>query len=214
MIRLTNSGTVRTGTPAEVAAARARFEREGYLKLPGLVDPPLLVALLAAADRAGFHERVHDGIGVELCAAPGPLSGSLELVCNDPALFAAIDDLTGCGPVGCFEGRVYRLAPTAGHYDSWHSDVGEDRLIALSINLSREPFEGGLLQIRRADSAEILSEVANPVTGDAVIFRIHPAYRHRVGTVTGRHPRTAWAGWFRARPHFEDLLRARLASPR
>lgn len=201
---------MRVGTTAEFAEARARFEREGYLKLKGFVDPTLLQLLLAAADSAEFYERTHHGIGVELCASPGVLSGTLELACNDPALFAAIDALTGCGPIGCFEGRVYRLAPSAGHYDSWHSDVGQDRLIAMSINLSREPFEGGLLQIRKADSEEILSEVANPVTGDAVIFRIHPDYRHRVGTVTGRHSRTAWAGWFRSQPDFGELLRQRL----
>jgi hypothetical protein len=78
----------------------------------------------------------------------------------------------------------------------------------MSINLGREPFEGGLLQIRRNDSEQV-SEVANRVTGDAVIFRIHPDYRHRVGTVTGRHPRTAWAGWFRRQPQFDQLFKNR-----
>ena len=210
MVRITRSGTLRVGSPAELAEAGARFARDGYLKLLGFVDPPLLALLLDAADGAEFRERTHHGIGVELCAAPGLLSGTLELACNDPALFSAIDALTGCGSIGCFEGRVYRLAPSTGHYDSWHSDVGQDRLVAMSVNLGREPFEGGLLQIRKADSDAILSEVANPVTGDAVIFRIHADYRHRVGTVTGRQPRTAWAGWFRAQPDFAALLRQRL----
>lgn len=203
---------MRVGTRAEFAEARAQFERDGYLKLKEFVDPPLLTLLLDAADAAEFRERTHHGIGVELCAVPGLLSGTLELACNDPALFTSIDALTGCGSIGCFEGRVYRLAPSTGHYDSWHSDVGQDRLIALSVNLGRDPFEGGLLQIRKADSEEILSEVANTVCGDAVMFRIHPDYRHRVGTVTGRHPRTAWAGWFRTQPDFATLLRARLTA--
>src|SRR5262249_39008431 len=125
VIRIGNSGTVRMGTPAEFAAARTAFERDGYLKLEGFVDGPLLGLLLDAADRAEWYERTHRGIGAELCVAPGLLSGTLELASNDAALFDAIDDLTGCGPIGCFEGRVYRLAPTEGHYDSWHSDVGQ-----------------------------------------------------------------------------------------
>src|SRR5207253_326319 len=115
---------------------------------------------------------------------------------------------------GCFEGRVYRLSPGTGHYDSWHNDVGEDRLVAMSINLGRTPFQGGLLQIRRADSPALVREVANPTPGDAVIFRIDPAYCHRVGPVTGSVARTACAGWFRARPDFQTLLAEKLASAR
>ena len=212
VIGIASAGTRRTGTPHEFAEARARFEREGYLTLAGFIDAALLALLLDTADRADFYERSHEGIGAELCATPGTLSGTLELASNDPVLFGAIDDLTGCGAIGCFEGRVYRLAPASAHFDSWHSDVGQDRLIAMSVNLSRRPFEGGLLQIRKADSSQILSEVANTVAGDAVIFRIHPDYRHRVGTVTGQHPRTAWAGWFRTQPAFENQLRARLTT--
>jgi Rps23 Pro-64 3,4-dihydroxylase Tpa1-like proline 4-hydroxylase len=106
------------------------------------------------------------------------------------------------------------LNPVSGHYDSWHSDVGQDRLVALSLNLGREPFEGGLLQIRRADSPEIIAEIANRATGDAVIFRIDPSLRHRVGPVEGHVPRTAYAGWFRSRPDFRVLLGERLRGQR
>lgn len=41
----------------------------------------------------------------------------------------------------------------------WHSDDEQDRLIALSINLGRSPYEGGVLQIRRASGATMLGEV-------------------------------------------------------
>lgn len=207
VICISHRGTERLGTAEDIARARTQFGREGYLKLPRFVEPRLLAQLLDAVDRAEYYERTHHGIGVELCAHPGVLTGTLELVCNDSELYTAIADLTACGHIGCFEGRVYRLAPSAGHYDSWHSDVGQDRQIALSINLSRQPFDGGLLQIRKANSEDILSEVANPVPGDAVIFRVHPDYCHRVGSVTGSHSRTVWAGWFRSAPEFAELRR-------
>lgn len=211
MLQLRRNRTVIDVSPVDFDAAREQFRRYGYLKLPGLLEASLLRDVLALLDRTPFYERVHPGIGTEVCASPGAVTGALELLMNDPILRAYIADLTEVGPLGCYEGRVYRLDPKDGHYDSWHSDVGQDRQIALSINLSPRPFEGGRLQIRHADSEDILAEVDNPVTGDAVMFRVHPSMRHRVASVTGPNPRTAWAGWFRTEPQFSELLRARLA---
>lgn len=210
VIQIASNGTLRTAPALAFEDARRRFGTTGYLKLPQFIEPCFLGEILAAIDRAEFYERVHDGIGVELCAVPGALSGALELACNDPRLFDLVDELTGCGAIGCFEGRVYRMAGGTGHYDSWHSDVGQDRMIAMSVNLGRDPFEGGQLQIRRTNSTEILAEVENPTPGDAVIFRIDPQYRHRVASVVGPAPRTAYAGWFRALPDYYELMRARL----
>ena len=129
-----------------------------------------------------------------------------------PSVDNLVAQLTGCAAIGCYEGRVYRMLPGTGHYDSWHSDVGQDRLVAMSVNLGREPFDGGVLQIRRADSPDILAEVENRVVGDAVIFRVDPAYRHRVGPLRGSGSRTAYAGWFRAQPDYRVLLRERLSA--
>jgi hypothetical protein len=212
MIRLTQTRTVRTGSARGFADARVEFQQSGCLKLAGFLDGGLLEQLQAAVEAADFYQRVHDGIGVELCAAPGALTSALEFMTNDPVLFHLIDEITGCGSIGCFEPRVYRLSPRSGHYDSWHDDVGGDRVVAMSINLGREPFEGGLLQIRRADSPALVREVSNPTPGDAVIFRIDPVYCHRVGPVTGSVPRTACAGWFRSQPDFRTLLADKLAS--
>ena len=206
MIQISNNRTIRTGPAQSFAAAREHFDTRGYLKLAGLIEPGFLSRILEAIDRATFYERVHEGIGVELCAAPGAAAGALALACNDPALFELVAELTGCGRIGFFDGRIYRLRPGAGDYDSWHSDVADERLIAMSINVGREPFEGGVLQIRRSDSSDVLAEVANPMPGDAVIFRIDPQLRHRVGPLQGRAPRTAYAGWFRRHPDFRELL--------
>ena len=210
MLRITQRETVVCAATEDIAAARGRFERDGYTKIPGLLEPSLQAAVLEAIDGTELTPRVHEGIGVEVCAPSGAVSGVLEFLFNDRAMLAAISRLTGCPPIGCFEGRVYRLVPGGGHYDSWHSDVGDDRLVALSLNLGREPFEGGALEIRRADSPTPIASVENRTPGDAVLFRIDPAFRHRVATVTGHVPRTAWAGWFRARPDFRDLLAAKL----
>jgi hypothetical protein len=206
-------GRTIVGSPASLASARSDFDQRRFLKLPGFLDPTLRDSILDALDRAPFYERVHHGIGRELCVESGPLTGLLELLMNDSALFAAIDALTGCGPIGCFEGRIYRMVPGTDHHDSWHSDVGHDRLIAMSVNLGRETYTGGLLQIRRADSEDVLSNVENRTLGDAIIFQIDPTLRHRVDAVTGQTPRTAYAGWFRRQPTYQDLFRTRAETP-
>jgi hypothetical protein len=210
LLRIDRSRTIVEASPAELCAASQQLRQCAYVKLSGLFDGPLLAALLDTIDRTEFHRRVHEGIGVELCAASGAASGALEFLLNDPVLFDAISAMTGCGTIGCFEGRVYRIVPSEEHYDSWHSDVGQDRLLALSINLGRRPFDGGRLQIRRADSATIIGEVENATPGDAVLFRVDPALRHRVSPVAGDEPRTAYAGWFRAAPDFRQLLAVKL----
>jgi hypothetical protein len=210
MLQLRPQHTHVEALPAQIAEARDAFDRLAYLKLPAFLEPALLQSLLDELDRTEFYHRVHDGIGTELCARPGVVSGALELLMNDTALQQVISDVTGCGHIGCFEGRIYRMVPGTDHHDSWHSDVGQDRLIALSINLGRAAPAGGQLQIRKALTDQILSEVYNPISGDAVIFRVDPSMQHRVEPVVGDVPRTVYAGWFRAKPEFAELLLQKL----
>ncbi len=208
IVQLRNQGLF-VADPAAIANARAEFDARHCIRLPNLLEPALARSVLDALDRATFVDYSHEGIGTELCARPGLATGVLELLANDPQLFAAVRALTGCGPIGCYHGRVYRMVPGSGHYDSWHSDEGFDRLITMSINLSPEPYEGGLLQMREKSSPHLLHEVANLGVGDAILFRIAPTLTHRVTTVEGRLPKTAYAGWFRSKPDYRDLVRAR-----
>jgi hypothetical protein len=212
MIQLLSDRFERTGSPETFRQARNAFETTGCVRLSALLNPALRDRLLNAVDRADFYERIHEGIGAELCAAPSPLTTALEVLLNDPDFLRAIEDLTGCAPLRCFEGRIYRLMPGGDHFDSWHSDVGQDRQVAMSINLSRQTAEGGRLQLRRSGANALLAEIENPIAGDAVLFRIDPAYEHRVGAVVGTAPRTACAGWFRSAPDFQTLLLDKLIS--
>jgi hypothetical protein len=157
-----------------------------------------------------FVDRTHHGIGTEQCLASGVATSILQLLFNDPVLLKTIADVTANGPMRCFDGRVYRMEPAAGHYDSWHSDAGENRLVAVSLNLSAKPYSGGLLEIRDASSTETRHAISNAGCGNAVMFRVSPALRHRVTAVDGTEPRTAYAGWFRSSPDFQDLFFASL----
>lgn len=117
-------------------------------------------------------------------------------------MLSFVEAMTGCGHIGSFAGRVYRLAPEVGNYDSWHDDLGANRLVAMSVNLSTEPYSGGLLQIRHHESKRIVREVANTGVGDAILFQLASALEHRVTDIEGTVPKTASAGWFRSAPEY------------
>lgn len=208
MIQVTRQGTEFSSSAEALEGLRAQFERRHYFLLPGLVEPGLLALIQRQIDRGEFRERVHERIdsNKELCLTANPGVGALLFLMNDAKLFQIIQDVTRCDRIRSFEGRVYRVNPSAGHHDAWHNDIGEDRLVAMSINLSREVYSGGVLQIRERESEEIVSEVTNVGPGDAVVFRLSGDFQHRITQVEGSASKTAFAGWFRAQPDSLSLL--------
>jgi hypothetical protein len=212
LLTLTRAATQVTGALSDVEHAREEFARFHSVKLEGLIAGSVLTAVQEELDKGEFADRTHHGIGTELCLKPGPAFGMLMLMANDPALLRLVEQVTGCESIGCFEGRVYRFVPGSGHYDSWHSDVGHGRLIALSINLSREPYEGGTFQLRSARAEHVLRELPNVTPGDGIMFRIDRGLRHRVTDVRGVAAKTAFAGWFRNTPSFGEILGMRFDS--
>ena len=208
MIQVTRQGTESSSSAEALEGLRAQFERRHYFLLPGLLEPGLLALIQRQIDRGEFRERVHERIdsNMELCLTANPGVGALLFLVNDETLFQIIQDVTRCARIRSFEGRVYRVNPGAGHHDAWHNDIGEDRLVGMSINLSREIYSGGMLQIRERESGEILSEAANVGPGDAVVFRLSGDFQHRITEVEGSASKTAFAGWFRAQPDSLSLL--------
>lgn len=143
-----------------------------------------------------------------VATSSGTLFSVLLFCVNDPRLFRVVERITGLSPLRCFEGRIYRL-DAAGTYDSWHSDVGAARLVGMSVNLSPAPYEGGTFQIRHVDRPDAVREHPNLELGGAILFRISEQLRHQVTPVTSAAPKTAFAGWFRSEPDFQDVLAGR-----
>ena len=198
MIQLGRSGAS-TGNAEERRALRSHFDAHHYVHLSRFLDVDLLSVVSGEIERAEFYERRHEAIKLELCLKEDAvLLRALWFVANDPNLFEFVREISGCGPIGCFEGRVYKMDPSLGHYDSWHDDVFDDRLIAMSINIGSARYEGGVLQIREIGSAAAPLEAPNPGYGDAILFRVAPHLEHQVSQVRGTVPKTAYAGWFKA----------------
>jgi hypothetical protein len=183
---------------------RAEFGRRHCVRLRGLLEPGLLEWLLGEIDRATFSTRVHSGIGPnrELCMERNALAGVLHVLFNSDLVFGVVRRIAGCERIENLTGRVYRVVPGHGHFDAWHSDVGDHRMVAMSLNLGREAFSGGALQIREKATRKLLCEVANTGPGDALLFRLRDGLEHRITEVTGTAAKTAFAGWFRSHPPF------------
>jgi hypothetical protein len=209
MIQVTRRGTELSSSTEALATLRDQFEQRHYFLLPGLLEPELVDLIQQQIDRGEFRERVHEDIdpNKELCLTKSAAFGALLFLMNDEKLFQLIEDITRCDRINCFEGRVYRVNPGEGHHDSWHNDIGEGRLVGLSLNLSRKVYAGGVLQIRNRESGALVSEAANTGSGDAVIFRLSRDLQHRITEVEGSASKTAFAGWFRSQPKVSSLLR-------
>ncbi len=193
-------------SPEERAAVRQEFDRHHCLLLPQFLDSGLVDEAQPLIEGAESTEITHD-VGHEIEIKAPRAKALLELLVNDHVLFEAIDAVTGCGSIGSFAGRIYEMRSGGDHEFAWHTDVVHDRLIAMSVNLGSSPYAGGILEIADA-SKVLLHSVANTGTGDAVIFRVSPDLMHRVTPVEGSTPKRAFAGWFRSRPSYHEVLGA------
>ncbi|HTT77904.1 MAG TPA: PqqD family peptide modification chaperone [Candidatus Binataceae bacterium] len=212
-MRITPRGIVNSANADDLRHIRSTFKRENYLRIPAFIEPRLLAVILKYLQRAHFEQSEYGEVGRELALWNSPVVGALHLLMNDPALLEFVRRISGCGPVGSFTGRLYRMIARPGMEFGWHSDLIENDLrvgVAMTINLGVRPYRGGMLQMRRMDDKAI-TEIPNAEPGDAIIFRLAHDLRHRVTPVEGKVPKTAFTGWFMAVPKYADLKREWLA---
>jgi hypothetical protein len=191
-------GSTEVTVPSEeqIAALREQFESQHCVYLPKLLSEEVLGRLLPDIARADFTDETNRVLAAHSTMQPNAAGALLLFLVNDQRLFEVVRRITDCERIGHFAGRVYRMAPSASV--PWHDDLVNYRIIAMSINLSPGPFEGGTLQLRSAPSGELLHEAHHAEPGDAIIFRLADYLHHRVTRVEGSEPRIAFAGWFKA----------------
>lgn len=205
MLQISRSGVVISGSEADIELARSDFKKQDWVRLPAILDRELLGIAQAQLGESQFEEKTAN-LYRELTVSASALPFALLLLLNNRQLFKLIEEITGCGHIGCFRGRIYRIVPGANHHVEWHTDLNSTRLVALSVNLNTEPYEGGVLSIREAATERILCELTNSGFGDAILFRINERLQHRVSDVEGTVAKTALAGWFESAPDYRTLL--------
>lgn len=206
MLQLTRAGTVLAGSAQDLERLHAEFDRQNGIRLPAFLEPGLLDLIQRHLEPSRFLDNRHAG-GTELCLPDHHTAGLLHFLTNNVDLFRIIRQITGCGRIGCFGGRVYRMLPGSTHHSRWHSDALEHILIGLSINLSPEVYRGGVFQLRDRGTKQMLCELPNTVAGDGILFRIAPHLEHRNTPLEGTAAKTAFAGWFQSQPESRFLLR-------
>jgi len=210
VIQLTTAGSLISTANDDVARLRARFAHAQCMLLPRLIEPGLLRTIQRRIDESAFVPFVSDGIGDDLNLADPLTINLLFLLTNDPPFLQIMREVTGCIEIDSYQGRVYRMYPDLRHTDSWHDDMSENRMVGMSLNLSTTAFEGAAFQLRDRTSNQILYEVANTGSGDAIIFRLAGHLQHRNTELTGSVQKTAFAGWFRShQPAYYSQIRSR-----
>jgi hypothetical protein len=203
------SYAVRARAGVDLEALAADFRERHVVNLPRLLRGPLLRQVVAQVAAAPFGTNDVPGIQRERRMEASDVLAWLMFWANDPRMLRFVRGLTGCADVGVFFGRVSRLESGGDHYAAWHDDALDGRRVALSLNLSKGPLEGGELLIRRKGAPEPPPTRYGP-PGDALLFHVSEDLEHRVLPVRGATPRTAFVGWYSAGPDLADLVRERV----
>ena len=146
---------------AQIRKLSAEFRDSHWVRLPQLLEPPILDFLQARLDNSQWETMSHGKIGEEYIANDLPATSLLHFAMNRPKFRAVVEEITGCKSLRWFRGRVYRMVAEAGHHDNWHDDVDHSNEVAMSLNLSRNLFRGGLFTLRERDSKRVVARVAN-----------------------------------------------------
>lgn len=211
IFKITRSGVVFSGSGADIELARADFERQEWIRFPAVLDREFWNMIQQQVAARNFEEKsasIYRDLNVS--------DSAILLLLNNEQLFRIIGQITGCGHIGCFRGRTYRIVPGANHHDElnhyhetltgWHNDLNGTRRLALSINLNTEAYQGGVFRMREAKTGRMLCDLTNSGFGDAILFRIDERLEHRVSDVEGTVTKTAFSGWFESEPDYRTLL--------
>jgi hypothetical protein len=181
----------------DIGSLREELAQRHAVVLRGFLDEEERDWVVRQLEGASFNQHTIAATGkIELLMEPNSLSAFLLFKLCNPEMFALVEALTGCEPAGTFSGRTYRMLPGAGHVSPWHDDAVQGRLAAFTINLSPHPFEGAKLQVKDAESDELLTEIDDLEFGDAVLIQVSRAYQHRNSPLLGTVPKTSYAGFF------------------
>jgi 2OG-Fe(II) oxygenase superfamily len=187
---------------SDPAPWRERFDRLPAIAIPNALEPGFCARMVERAARTRF---VTDGdieqIGTRLVESPQLIGRAISLLLHSVELLRWLEDATGAKPLRAVAGRLAEMR--ASHHDAllWHDDIHDtSRRLAIIVNFSEEPFEGGQFQLRRKGESEPLLLHDHLQAGSVLIVAVRSELEHRVTPVSKGGPRRIYAGWFLTQP--------------
>jgi 2OG-Fe(II) oxygenase superfamily len=194
LFRIGISGTALLQPPE---AALEGFARTRSLECRDALDPALLALVMRQLDTTGFELQQVAGIGDREIETGSRAGAGLMLTLKRRNLLDWLEQATGCGPLDGVAGVVVQARAGPDHHLVWHDDRQKTRRrLAITINLSATPYEGGLFEMRRKTTHEPLFTHRHTETGTALIFDVAHDIEHRILPITAGGPRRVFTGWF------------------
>jgi hypothetical protein len=187
--------------PGSAAEAKAAFLRAPAILLHRVVDTDLRRFIIDKCTGDLFAGQTRPRLDGHRWAErqPRPLSRAMIAAIGRSAMLRWIEEVTGCGPLGSVTGQLAETRPGATDFLPWHQDVFDDvRRVAMTVDLSDQPFEGGGFEMRDKQTGELLLRHFYQGDGSALIYAMTDETEHRVLPITAGGPRRVFAGWFRA----------------
>jgi hypothetical protein len=202
MVQITQNGL--EVQPGAVEFLRAAFEKKGFAVIPNFLASSVLKPLLKQLESTRFtlkQELLVMGC-TQIVPVSDPIMACLHFIINRPELFQAVSQISGIPRPGNFTSRLHKTCASPYQHIDWHDDGGMDRVLGLNINLSTQPYGGGLLQLRNPDG-RMMGQVGQLPPGDAFLFRVAKRWEHRLTPVEFGE-RTVAVGWFRTGPDWTE----------
>lgn len=190
-------GAAATELLAPPAAYRAHFAAHRSVLCADAFEAGFLDTLRRLCNRGAFEPESVEGLGDREVEAPQRAGGAITLALQRAGLMHWLEAVTDCGPLGKVDGRVIQARPNNHDQLDWHNDLYDPRRrLAVTVNLTETPYEGGLFELRTVRDRETLAAHHHSAPGDVMIFDVAPDLEHRVLPVTAGGPRRVYTGWF------------------
>lgn len=176
---------------------RERFAVRRSILCRAAFEPGFLSALRGLCERGSFVADTVEKLGDREVEQPQRAGGAITLALQRAGLMRWLESATGCGALTRVGGRVIQARANNHDQLDWHDDLYDpQRRLAVTVNLSEAPYEGGLFELRDVRTREMLTVHHHAAPGDLMIFDVAADLEHRVLPVTAGGPRRVYTGWF------------------